>query len=40
MNGPRKFRVIVPNFENSEDLDAFKFAENENLSMFQSPIIT
>ena len=40
MNGPRKFRVSLPNFEKTEDIDSFKLAENENLTIFQPPIIT
>ena len=39
MNGPRKFKVIIPNYKNISDLDAFRLAETENLSIFQYPTV-
>lgn len=38
MNGPRKFKVSLPNF-GEYDEDSYKLAENENLTAFQPPII-
>ena len=34
MNGPRKFRAILPNLTAENDIDSFKLAENESLTLF------
>ena len=39
MNGPRKLNVIIPAAETVEDLDGFKFAENQEISNLQPPLI-
>ena len=40
INGPRKFKVILPNVESSFELNPFKYPENENLSMQKAPFVT
>lgn len=34
MNGPRKFKTVLPNLDETKDFDCFKLAESENLTLF------
>lgn len=39
INGPRKLKAVVPTAPTIEDLDSFKFNENEDISDFNSPLV-
>lgn len=40
MNGPRKLNATIPSAETLEDFDGFKFADNEDISDFNPPLVT